>query len=69
MSIIILTRLLLILYSISLFAMFASLLGLIFDGQKRGFSDVKNIILFPFLLMTKHGRTCLSQTLTDGEKK
>lgn len=69
MNIILLTRILMTLYSIACFAMLVRLIGLKMSGQKMKIGDVSNVLLFPIVILTKSGRAELSQTLTEENKK
>lgn len=65
-----LTETLLAAYGILCLVLLMRVISLMLAGEKKSMSDVKNIMIFPLLLMTKHGRADLNLTLSEiGQTK
>jgi hypothetical protein len=67
MAVILLTRLLLMIYSIGLILGFIRILSLIQVHETRGWSDVVNLLLWPTLMMTQQGRSKLRTLLSEED--
>ena len=66
MSLVYLTRLILIVYAVGCFALLMRLISLFVAGQTRTLSDVGGLMIYPLLILTEPGRNRLKKILSIG---